>query len=73
MMLDYVNVLVEFVEIVAMSVSILSLKGHNCYIFIPSDYVFIGGGVGDIYIYIYWCNLFVVLYDSVVLVWMIEY
>ena len=52
MMLDYVNLRVEYV---IMSVPILSHK-DNYYHFIPSDYVYIGGG-GDryvcIYIYIY--------------------
>ena len=48
MMLDYVNLLVEFV---IMSMPILSHK-DNYYICIPSDCEFIGGG-GDICIYIW--------------------
>ena len=70
-MLDYVNLLVEY-DI--MSMSILSHKDLY-YTFIPSSYVCIGCGGGcDIYIYIYEYNWFVILYnDGVVLVWMIEY
>ena len=73
-MLDYVNLLVEFVII---SVPILSHK-ENYYISISSNCEFIGGGGGGgdcyIYIYIYGYNLFVLVYnDDVVLVWMIEY
>ena len=51
MMLDYVNLLVEFV---IMSVPILSDK-DNYYTFILTSHIFIGGGGGggDIYIYIY--------------------
>ena len=48
MMLDYVNVLVEFV---IMYMPNLSHK-YNYYTFIPSTSLSIGGG-GDIYIYIY--------------------
>ena len=70
MMLNYVNLLVEYDS---MSVSILSEK-DNYYTFIPSSYVFIGGeGDGDIYTYIYGYNLFVILYYGVVLVWKTVY
>ena len=67
MMLDYVNLLVEFV---IMAMSILSHKDIY-YTLILSSYVFIGGG-GDIYspiyiyIYIYGYNLFVILYCMMV-------
>ena len=58
MMLDYVNLLVEYV---IMSVPILSHK-DNYYHFIPSDYVFIGGGSDQyVCIFIYWYNSFVML------------
>ena len=51
LMLDYVNLLVEYVIV---SVPIPSHK-DNYYIFIPIDCGFIsgGGGGGDCYIYIY--------------------
>ena len=48
MMLEYVNLLVEYDS---KSVPTLPQK-DNYYTFIPSSYVFIGGG-GDRYIYIY--------------------
>ena len=41
-MLDYVNLIVEFV---AMSVSILSPKYNNYYTIIPSIYVQLGGAI----------------------------
>ena len=69
MMMDYASL---FVESVILSMPIISNK-NNYYTFIPSSYVFIGGA-GDIYIYIYGYNLFVILYtDGVMLVWIIEY
>ena len=75
MMLDYFNLLVEYV---IMSVPIISPK-ENYHIF---NCKFIGGdGGGDggdcviyIYIFIHGYNFFLILYnDGVVLVWMIEY
>ena len=59
MMLDYVNLLVEFV---IMSVSILSQK-DNYYTFILSSYVFIGGGC-HWYIYI---NININIFDLLLL------
>jgi len=51
MMVEYVNLLVEYVII---SVPILSHK-DNYYLFITIDHEFIDGGGGDLYIYIYIC------------------
>jgi len=65
-----------YINLLIMSVPIFSHK-DNYYIFIQSNYAFIGlcrGGDIYIYIYIYGYNLFVIIYnDGVVLVWMIEY
>jgi len=49
MMVEYVNLLVEYVII---SVPILSHK-DNYYLFITIDHEFIDGGGGDLYVYIY--------------------
>ena len=67
MMLDYVNLLVEFV---IMSMPILSRKDNHS-TFIPNSYICVGGGGGDIYIYIrvqlfpFFLLLLIVIYDCV--------